>query len=73
MTARSKKWICGRSPAEIAGSNPAGGTDVSLLLALCAVMVEVSASCRSLVQKNATECGVSECNREASTARKAWP
>jgi hypothetical protein len=23
--ARSKAWVCGRSPAEIVGSNPTGG------------------------------------------------
>ena len=28
---RSKAWVCGRSPAGIAGSNPAGGMDVCLL------------------------------------------
>ena len=27
----SKAWICSRSPAGIAGSNPAGGMDVCLL------------------------------------------
>ena len=26
--ARSKAWVCGRSPAEIVGSNPTGGMDV---------------------------------------------
>ena len=26
----SKAWVSGDSPAEIAGSNPAGGMDVSL-------------------------------------------
>jgi len=25
---RSKAWVCGRSPAEIVGSNPTGGMDV---------------------------------------------
>ena len=25
MAARSKAWVCGRSPAEIVGSNPTGG------------------------------------------------
>ena len=24
MAARSKAWVCGRSPAEIVGSNPTG-------------------------------------------------
>ena len=28
MAARSKAWVCGRSPAEIVGSNPTGGVDV---------------------------------------------
>ena len=27
---RSKAWVCGRSPAEIVGSNPAGSMDVCL-------------------------------------------
>ena len=37
MAARSKAWVCGRSPAEIVGSNPAGGMDVCLLRVLCVV------------------------------------
>ena len=28
VAARSKAWVCGRSPAEIVGSNPTGGMDV---------------------------------------------
>ena len=28
MAARSKARVCGRSPAEIVGSNPSGGMDV---------------------------------------------
>ena len=32
---RSKAWVWGRSPAGIAGSNPAGGMDVRLLSVLC--------------------------------------
>jgi len=31
VAARSKAWVCGRSPAEIVGSNPTGGIDVRLL------------------------------------------
>jgi hypothetical protein len=31
VAARSKTWVCGRSLAEIEGSNPAGGVDVCLL------------------------------------------
>ena len=28
VAARSKAWVCGRSPAKIVGSNPTGGMDV---------------------------------------------
>ena len=31
VAARSKAWVCGRSPAEIMGSNPTGGMDIFLL------------------------------------------
>jgi hypothetical protein len=41
---RSKAWVCSRSPAGIAGSNPAGGMDVCLLCVLCVCQVEVSAT-----------------------------
>jgi len=37
VAARSKAWVCGRSPAEIMGSNPTGGMDVCLLWVLCVV------------------------------------
>jgi hypothetical protein len=35
--------------------------------------VEVSASGWSLVHRRPTECGVSECDREASIMRMPWP
>jgi hypothetical protein len=35
--------------------------------------VEVFASGWSLVQRSPTECGVSECDREASVMRRPWP
>ena len=31
MAGRSRLWVCGRSPAEIVSSNPAGGMDVCML------------------------------------------
>jgi len=34
VAARSKAWVCGRSPAEIVGSNPTGGMVVFLLSVL---------------------------------------
>jgi hypothetical protein len=41
----------------------------------CCVMchVEVFATGWSLVQRSPTECGVSECDREASLVRRPWP
>jgi hypothetical protein len=32
-----KVWVCGRSPAEIVGSNPTGGMNACLLWVLCVV------------------------------------
>jgi hypothetical protein len=43
VSARSKAWVCGRSPAEIVGSNPAGGMDISVVRVVCC-QVEVSAT-----------------------------
>jgi len=31
VAVQSQAWVCGCSPAEIVGSNPAGGMDVCLL------------------------------------------
>ena len=58
----SKVKDCDRSPAGIPGLNTAGGIDVCLYCVLCVVccQVEIPATGRSLVQRNPTECGVSE-------------
>jgi hypothetical protein len=37
VTARSKAWVCGRSPAGIVGSNHTGSMDVFPLRVLCVV------------------------------------
>jgi hypothetical protein len=37
VAAQSKAWLCGRSLAGIAGSNPAKGMDVCLLRVFCVV------------------------------------
>jgi len=37
VAARSKAWVCRRSPAVIMGSNPTEGVDVCLLWVLCFV------------------------------------
>jgi hypothetical protein len=38
LVVRSEAWVCGRSLAGIAGSNPAGVIDVYILWMLCTVM-----------------------------------
>ena len=48
-------------------------TWVSVSLSVVYCQVEVSATGWSLIQRIPTECGVSECDREASTLRKPWP
>ena len=58
-------WDCGFEPHRRHGS-------LSFVSVLCR-QVEVSATGWSLVRKNPTGCGVSECNREASTKRTLWP
>ena len=44
----------------------------SVVSAVCC-HVEVSTSGCSLVQKSPTECGVSECDHEATIMRRPWP
>ena len=67
VAARCKAWVCSRSLAGNAVSNPAGGMDVSLsIFSVLFFQVEVSATDRSLVQMIPTECGVSECYIETS-------
>ena len=60
VAARSKAWVCGRSPAEIVGSNPTWDMDVCLLSVVCC-QVEVSATSRSLVQRSPTDSCASLC------------
>ena len=73
VAARSKAQLYCGSLAEIVGSIPAGGRDVlSVVSVVCCCQVEVCAAGRSLVQRSPTECDLSECDREASTIRRAW-
>jgi hypothetical protein len=70
VAARSKSWVCGRSLAGIAGSNPVGGHECLSLGCVVCCQVEVSASGLLLVQRSPTECDVSEYDREASIMRR---
>jgi len=45
---------------------------LSLVSVVCC-QVQVSVTSWSLVQRSLTECGVSECDSEASIMRKPWP
>jgi hypothetical protein len=58
-------WVCGFESL-------LGHGCLSLVSVVCC-KVEVSATDRSLMQRSPTECGVSRCDREASTMRRPWP
>jgi len=61
LAARSKVWVCGRSPAEIVGSDPTEGHGCLSVVSVVCCQVEVSATSRSLVQRSPTDCGASSC------------
>jgi hypothetical protein len=61
VAAQFKAWVCDRSLAGTAGSNPAGGMDVCLLGVLCVLQVGAFVTGRSLVQGSHTDCGVCVC------------
>jgi len=44
MAARSKAWVCGRSSAEIVGSNPTEGHGCLSVVSVVYSLVEVSAT-----------------------------
>jgi hypothetical protein len=71
VAARSKVWVCGRSFAGIASPNPTQDVGVSFVSVVCC-QVDVSASGWLLVQRSPIECGVSECDVEASVMRWPW-
>jgi hypothetical protein len=56
VAARSKAWVCGRSLAGIAGSNPTGCINVLSLMSVVCCEVQVSATGRSLVQRSPADC-----------------
>ena len=72
MSARSKAWVCGRTVAGITGSTAPGTWKSVFFVSVVCCEVEVSASGWSLVQRSPIECGVSECDRQASITRKPW-
>jgi hypothetical protein len=69
---RSKAWVCGRSPAEIVGSNPTGGMDVCRE---CCVL-SGSGLCDELISRpeafHRLWC-VGVCDLDISCVRRTWP
>jgi hypothetical protein len=61
VAARSKAYVCGRSPVDFVVSNPSGGHGCLSVVSVMCSQVEVSAKSWSLVQKSPTDCGVSLC------------
>jgi len=61
VAARSKASVCGRSPAEIMGSNHTGGMDV---VSVVCYRVEVSATNISLVSRSPVDWCVVVCDLE---------
>ena len=55
----SETWVCGRSLAGTAGSNPAGDSEVSFSCVMYC-QVEISATGRFLFQRSSTECACVE-------------
>jgi len=58
VAARSKTCVCGRSLAEIVGSNPHRLHGCLSVVSVVCCRVEVCATNRSLVQRSPTDCGV---------------
>jgi len=72
VAAWSEASVCRRSFAGSGFESRRGRGCLSLVSVVCCQM-EVPPSGRSLVQRSSTECGVSECDRQASTLRRPWP
>jgi len=74
VAARSKTWVCGRSPDETVGSNPTGGVDVCLLWVLC--VLSGRGLCDELItlpEESYRLWCVVVCDLETSWIRTPWP
>jgi len=69
VAARSKAWVSSRSLPRIADSNPVGWNECLSLGSVVLCQTESSATGQSLVQRNPTDYGVSECDRGTWTRR----
>ena len=71
VAAQTKAFVCGHSLVWIEVSSPA--EDMVCLYVCCECCVLSGRGLWSLVQRGPTDCGVSECDREASVTKKPWP
>ena len=70
MATRSKAWVCGLSLAGVAGSNYAGAW---MSFSFERYVLSCRGLCVGLITRLIpAECGVSECDREASIVRRLW-
>jgi hypothetical protein len=72
VAARSKAWSVAARLLGFGFESRRGHGCLSVVSVVC-WQVEVSASGWSLVKRSPTDCGVSECDREASIMRRPWP
>jgi hypothetical protein len=72
LGARSNTWTGGRSLPGISGALPFESIFFSVM-SVVSCQVEVTASGWSPTQRNHTNCGVYECDREAPTVRRLRP
>jgi hypothetical protein len=73
VAARCKTWGLRPFACRDCGFESGRGHGFLSVVSVVCCQVEVSVSGRSLVQRSPTECGVSECDREASILRSPWP
>jgi hypothetical protein len=71
VAARYEARVCGRLMG--CGFEYHRGHGCLSLVSIVCCQVEVSVTSWPLIQRSPTECGVSECDREASTMRRPWP
>ena len=73
MAAWSKAWVCGRSLAGMAGSNPAGSMDVFRVIVVCCQVEGLRRTHHSSRGVLPSMVCLIEYDREASIKRRFWP